>query len=279
MNVIADRAIASLLGAGAVSVLRYADVLVRVPVGAIGPAWGSAIYPALVRSTLRGAADSLAFDTERAIRFAIALFVPVALLTAAVAPLAVSVAYGRGAFSTDDLALTAGAVAAFAPLVLILMVLPVLTGALNARRRGQVLLLGAMLNVALNFVLDITLGFWLGVVGVALSSSVTSAIVLGFFAWRLTISEAALRLRPIGRTLRLAFVASAPIAIAAALLCWTQPAPSGIVLGVGALLGIGFLGMVGYLLLATWLGMQEAGTLVQMAAGRLLRGRSIGQRP
>ena len=258
--------------------LRYADVLVRVPVGAIGPAWGSAIYPALVRSTLRGAADSLAFDTERAIRFAIALFVPVALLTAAVAPLAVSVAYGRGAFSTDDLELTAGAVAAFAPLVLILMVSPVLTGALNARRRGQVLLLGAMLNVVLNLVLDITLGFWLGVVGVALSSSVTSAIVLGFFAWRLTISEAALRLRPIGRTLRLALVASTPIAIAAALMCWTQPAPSGIVPGLAALLGIGVLGMVGYLLLATWLGMQESRTLVQLAADKLLRGRSIGQR-
>jgi putative peptidoglycan lipid II flippase len=40
INVIGDRAIASLLGPGAVSALRYADVLVRTPIGAIGPAWG-----------------------------------------------------------------------------------------------------------------------------------------------------------------------------------------------------------------------------------------------
>jgi putative peptidoglycan lipid II flippase len=278
LNVVADRAIASLLGPGAVSVLRYADVLVRVPVGAIGPAWGSAIYPALVRSTLRGAADNLAFDTERAMRYAIALFVPVALLTAAVAPLAVAVAYGRGAFSTEDLELTAGAVAAFAPLLLILMVSPVLTGALNARRRGQVLLIGATLNVALNLVLDVALGFSLGVVGVALSSSVTSAIVLAFFAWRLTISEPAFRLRPIGRTLALAVVAGAPIAIAAAWLCWIRPAPSGIAAAVAALLGIGILGMAGYFLVALTLGMEESRTFARLAADRLQRGRSLGGR-
>jgi len=106
---------------------------------------------------------------------------------------------------------------------------------------------------------------------------VTSAIVLGFFAWRLTISEAALRLRPIGRTLGLALVASTPIAIAAALLCWTRPAPSGIVPALAALLGIGILGMVGYFLVAMWVGMEESRTLVQLAAGRLLRGRSMGR--
>lgn len=270
LNVIADRAVASLLGSGAVSVLRYADVLVRVPVGAIGPAWGAAIYPALVRSTLRGVADSLALDAERAIRFATALFVPVAMLTAAVAPLAVAVAYGRGAFSTDDLELTAGAVAAFAPLLLILMVSPVLTGALNARRRGPVLLVGATLNVVLNLVLDVVFAFSVGVVGVALSSSVTSAIVLGFFAWRLTISEADFRLHAIGRTLALAVVAGTPVTIAAAWLCWTGRTPSDLVPALGALLGIGAIGMAGYFLVAMWVGMEESRTLVRLTVGRLL---------
>ena len=51
INVIFDRAVASLIAPGAVSALRYGDTLVRVPTGAISPAWGAAIYPALVRST------------------------------------------------------------------------------------------------------------------------------------------------------------------------------------------------------------------------------------
>ncbi len=47
VNAIFDRAVASLLAPGAVSALRYGDTLVRVPTGAISPAWGAAIYPAL----------------------------------------------------------------------------------------------------------------------------------------------------------------------------------------------------------------------------------------
>jgi putative peptidoglycan lipid II flippase len=276
LNVVADRAVASLLGPGSVSVLRYADVLVRVPIGAIGPAWGSAIYPALVRSTLAGVADALALDTQRAIRFATAVTVPVAMLTAAVAPLAVRLAYGRGAFSVDALTLTAEAVATFAPLLLILMISPVLTGAHNARRRGRVLLIGAILNVVLNFILDIALGLSLGVIGVALSSSITSALVVAFFAWRLAILEAAFTLSPIARTMGLAVLASTPVTISAALLCWTGHAPSQVVPAIVVLLGIGILGMIGYLLAATWLGMEEPQTLARLAVGRLFRGRSTG---
>lgn len=273
LNVVADRAIASLLGPGAVSVLRYADVLVRVPVGAIGPAWGSAIYPALVRSTLGGVADSLAVDTQRAVRFATAVFVPVAMLTAAVAPLAVTLAYGRGAFSVDALELTAGSVAAFAPLLLILMISPVFTSALNARRRGQVLLVGASLNVVLNFTLDIALGLSLGVIGVALATSVASALVVAFFAWRLTVSEAAFTLHPIARTMGLAVAASTPVTIAAAWLCWTGRAPSEVVPAFAVLTAIGILGIVGYLLAAAWLRMEEPRVLVRLAAEKLFRGR------
>jgi putative peptidoglycan lipid II flippase len=276
LNVVIDRAVASLVGPGAVSVLRYADVLVRVPIGAIGPAWGSAIYPALVRSTLVGVADRLALDAQRAIRFTMVVFVPVAMLTAAVAPLAVNLAYGRGAFSVDALNATAGAVAAFAPLLLLLMVQPVLVGAHNARRHGRLLATGATMNVVLNWVLDIVLGFSFGVIGVALSSSITVALVLAFFAWRLSISEADFTLRPIAATMGLAIVAIAPVTIAAALVCWTGLAPSGVVPGIAVLLGIGVVGGIGYVIAATWLGMEEPRTLVRRAVGRLFRGRLTG---
>lgn len=268
LNVVADRAVASLLGPGSVSVLRYADVLVRIPVGAIGPAWGSAIYPSLVRSTLEGAADTLALDTQRSIRFATAIIVPVAMLTAAVAPLAVGLAFGRGAFTPDALAATAGAVAAFAPLILILMISPVLTGAHNARRRGRVLLIGASINVVLNFILDVALGLSLGIVGVALSSSITSALVLVFFGWRLATSERAFTIGPIARTLGLAVLASTPMTVAGGLLCWGGHTPSEVVPAAMLVVGIGLLGAVGYLVAANWLGMEEPGTLIRQVLRR-----------
>ena len=274
LNLVADRAVASLLGPGAVSVLRYADVLVRVPVGAIGPAWGSAIYPALVRSTLGGVAGSLAVDTQRTLRYATTVFIPVAMLTAAVAPLAVRLAYGRGAFNAAALDLTSGAVAAFAPLLLILMISPILTGAHNARRRGRVLLLGASLNVVLNFILDVVLGISLGVIGVALSSSITSALVLVFFTWRMASSETAFTLRPVARTLGLAVLASTPVTVGVAAWCWSDLAPRGVLPAVLALIAIALLAAVGYLAVAALVGMDEPRTLVRLAFGALSRGRS-----
>lgn len=271
VNIAADRAVATLIGPGAVSVLRYADVLVRVPVGAIGPAWGSAIYPALVRSNLSDSVGTLATDVQRTLRYATAVFVPVALLTIAVAPLAVNLAYGRGAFSADALASTAGAVAAFAPLLLILMVSPILTGAHNARRSGRVLLAGATLNVILNTFLDVVLGFTLGVVGVALASSIASTIVLIFFTRRLTTSETAFEPRPVARTLILAIVASLPVTLVAAALCWTELRPTDFVPGILALVGVAILGSLGYLATAIGLGMEEPRTLVRLAADSIAR--------
>ncbi len=51
-NLLTDRAVATLIAPGAVSALRYAEGVIRIPLAAIGPAWFAAIYPALVRASL-----------------------------------------------------------------------------------------------------------------------------------------------------------------------------------------------------------------------------------
>ena len=135
---------------------------------------------------------------------------PVSALTLAVAPVAVSTAYGRGAFTSRDLAVTALVVAGFAPLVCTLMVSQTLTGALNARRSGSVLLTAGIINVILNCTLDVVLGFSIGVAGIALSSSVTAIVVSTFKARQLAKREPAFRLRPLARYLAIASLASLP---------------------------------------------------------------------
>lgn len=257
INVIGDRAIASLLGPGAVSILRYADVLVRVPFGAIGPAWGAAIYPALVRSSLGGVAGSLAATSVRAMHYILAIFVPVACLTAAVAPLAVAIAYGRGAFAAEDVAVTAGTVAGFAPLLVILMIVPILTGAHNARRRGVLLLVGGTANVAINITLALVLGQWLGVAGIAVAASVAEAAVLVLFVYRLSRFGDTFELREIAQKAALALVASAPGSLVVGAIVWTGLAPQDTVPAIVGLVVAGLFGGGAYLITATILGMQE----------------------
>ena len=262
-NGVADRAIASLIAPGAVSALRYADVLVRTPIGAISPAWGTALYPSLVRMAHEGG-SGLATATSRALRYVLAAFVPIAVLTIAVAPVAVAVGYGRGAFSQTDVARTAEAVAAFAPLIVVMMCYAPFLGALNARRRGGVLLAGGVINACLNLLLDIVLGVTLGSAGIALSTSLTGIVVLAFFSRRLARSEEDFALAPIWRTLVLAVAASLPVALPIALLCWLRVVPDGPVVGLLALFLFGTLGLLGYLLVAIRLGLNEARAFAQL---------------
>lgn len=272
INAIFDRAVASVLAPGAVSALRYGDTLVRVPTGAISPAWGAAIYPALVRSTHHEGRSSLASATEQALRYVTAIFVPISALTFAVAPLAVSVAYGRGEFTSADLQWTALVVAGFAPLVFTLMMSQTLTGALNARRSGGVLLMAGVINVILNCTLDIVLGLPLGIAGVALSSSVTAVIVATFKARRLARQEVGFRLRPLARHITIALTASLPCALAFGVLSWTGQYPDGAIAGLVTLAAYGVVGMLVYTAIASRLGLREPMILARLALNRLRPG-------
>lgn len=278
INFIGDRAITSLIGPGAVSLLRYADVLVRVPMGAISPAWGSAIFPAIVRSGLDRAGTALAATTDRALHVVIALTVPIAVLSAAVAPLAVQIAYGRGAFTPGDSAIAAGGVAAFSPLMVVLMIGPILTSAHNARRRGVLLLVGGTLNVIINISLDLILGRWLGVPGIALASSVAESTVYALFLVRLTRGGDAFPIPALARDAVLALVASLPVAIPVAVLTWGDHMPSELAQSVAMLVAIGIVGLAGYVVVAGRLGLREPRMVVDAGTSairaRLSPGRS-----
>lgn len=271
---IADRAIATLLGPGAVSALRYAMVLIQ-PLTAIGPAWSSVIYPRLVHLTLGGPKGSLGAWAERTLRSVVAIFIPVAALTAAVAPVAVYFAYGRGAFTADDMTLTATTLAAYAPIIVTTMMLPVLVGSLNARRRGGMLLLGGALNVGLNVVLDVALGLWLGAPGIALATAIAEILVVTVFIRSMGRSIDPFDLRPFVRTLLLALLAIGPIALGIALLSWTgfgTPNTLGAFVTLGA---FGIVGVLVYLIVASALGIPTAREVIEIGLGRLGRRRPV----
>jgi len=181
----------------------------------------------------------------------------------------VAVGFGRGAFTQANVALTAQCVAGFAPFVVIQMAYPPFTGALNARRRGTVLLAGGVLNVCLNIVFDLAFGFTFGAAGIALSSSLTAMVILVFFARRLAKAEADFEARPIGRTLLLAIAASVPVAIPIGLLSWLGIVPGGLIVGLVALAIFGAVGLLGYFLITLRLGVEEARSLGEVLARRL----------
>lgn len=269
LNVLGDRAIASLIAPGAVSALRYGEILVRTPITALSPAWSAAMYPAQVRAARDADVSRLGVTTGRSLAYAAVAFIPAAALVAALAPLLAEAAYLRGAFNAGDASLTAGVVAAFAPLILVLMVSPVLAGAHNARRRGVILLVTGSMNVVLNLTLDVALGRWIGVAGIALSSSVTSVLLVLFLAVRLAKAEPDFPLRQLVRTSLHALAAVAVPALVVAIIARSGFGHGSVIVDVLLLGTLGIGALAGYTLIAMRTGLREVTDVVRLAARRL----------
>lgn len=114
INLLIDIFFASTLPVGAISYLFYADRLNQLPLGIIGIAIGTALLPLLSRQ-IRAGQQELASDTQiKAAEFGLLLTLPAAVALIVMGPTIISVLFERGAFSSEDTAATATALAAFA---------------------------------------------------------------------------------------------------------------------------------------------------------------------
>jgi putative peptidoglycan lipid II flippase len=266
-----DRAVASLLLAGGVSALRYADSLIRLPVSAIAPAYQTAAYPTLVQASRGSGEAGLGPISERLLRYSVAFFVPIAVLTMAVAPLATAIVYDRGAFDQSDLALTARIVALSAPLIVTWTVQPTLVSAMNARRKGMILLAAGSLTTVGNIVLDVVFGLLIGVPGVPLATVVVSIVVNLFLGHQLMRMEPSLSARRFWRTFSRSLAAIMPIALIVAIPMWAGWIDGGFVQRVIALLVSGVAGLGSYYLIARRLGVEEVTSIVAFGSSTIRR--------
>lgn len=269
LNTFVDRAISTILAVGAVSALRFGEGIVRIPLTSIGPAWGMVLYPALVREAQGGTRESLGLAALTSFRYVFGIFIPISVATAAMAPLIVDVAYLRGAFGTASAQATTGVAAALAPMIVVTMVEAIVISAHNAQRRGTLLLAAGIANTVVHLVLAVVLGLSLGVAGVALSTSITMALILALLTVRLAQTDPSLDLGAVTRCGLRALVASMVPAVPIAIWCWGFYATSGFALDLLALVALTLVGFATYLLVATRIGLGEPVLVVRTLLHRL----------
>src|SRR6185437_2622414 len=95
LNLAVDVIIASLLPAGTVSVLYFADRVQQLPLGVIGTAVGTAVLPLLSRQVRAGEADAAIGTLNRAIEYALFLTLPAAIALIVTAYPVISVLFAR----------------------------------------------------------------------------------------------------------------------------------------------------------------------------------------
>ena len=113
-TVLVDLAVASLLPAGSVSLLHYADRVARLPQSIVAGAAATALLPYLSRRPASAAAPGTAPATYRTVEAVLALSVPAAAALAIIAEPLLAVLFERGAFTAATTAAAAPALAAYA---------------------------------------------------------------------------------------------------------------------------------------------------------------------
>lgn len=174
LNLAVDVIIASLLPAGTVSVLYYADRVQQLPLGVIGTAVGTAMLPLLSRQVRAGEGQAALATQNRAIEYALFLTLPAALgLIVAARPI-IAVLFGHGAFSARDALLSSRALSAYAVGLPAFVLVKVLAPGFFARGDMSSPVRIGVAAVALNLALNIAFMRPLQSTGPALATSIAA---------------------------------------------------------------------------------------------------------
>jgi len=220
--------LASLLPAGSVSYLYYADRVVQLPLGVVGVAIGTALLPMLARQ-VRGGQSSDALATQnRALEIALLLTAPAAVALAVIAEPVITVLFERGAFTAADGAATAITLAAYAVGLPAFVLIKVFQPGFFAREDTATPVKIAAVAVAANLAFNAVLLPLYAQVGIALSTALSSWLNAALLALMLRRrGHLAVDARLMSRAPRILLAAAAMGGCLWALAHWTAPLLAG----------------------------------------------------
>lgn len=174
LNLAMDVFIGSLLPAGSVSLLYYADRVNQLPLGVLGTAVGTALLPLLSRQISGGEEAAALRSLNRGIEYALVLTLPAAFALAIVADPIMQVLFARGAFTHHAALLSAQSLAAYAAGLPAFVLVKVLAPGFFARGDTSTPVRIGIGVLALNFCLNLALMTPLKHVGPALATSIAA---------------------------------------------------------------------------------------------------------
>lgn len=184
ISIFADMIFASLLPAGSISHMYYADRLYQLPLGVIGIAIGTALLPMLSKSIQSNDKEQTAQLFNQSLLYGFALGIPAALALMVMPWALITVLFERGVFEAADSLATSSILSAYAVGLPAFIVVKVLIASFHAQQDTKTPVKIAVFAVALNVVLNFILFKPFGAMGIAIATSIsgwTNALLL----WRI----------------------------------------------------------------------------------------------
>jgi putative peptidoglycan lipid II flippase len=179
VNLVIGTILASLLPAGSISYLYYADRLAQLPLGVIGVAVGIALLPLMSRQLASGDQAGAAQSQNRSIEISLLLTLPAAAALIAIPESIVSVLFERGSFDAASSAATARALVAFSIGLPAYVMIKALAPGFFARADTATPVKIAAVAVAANVIAALLLMRSLGHTGIALATALSAWINAG----------------------------------------------------------------------------------------------------
>lgn len=178
LNVLFDRVIAEVCipGDGALAALYFGDRLMELPVGVIGIALATAVFPALARRVAGSDRTGFAEETVSALRMAFFLATPAVAMGIVLREPIVCLVYTRGEFDPESARRTAAVLAWYIAGLWAYCGVQVVTRAFYALQDTRTPVRIAMGIVALDVVLNLILVWPMAERGLALTTSISAAV-------------------------------------------------------------------------------------------------------
>ena len=162
------------LGYGAPSYLYFAQRLYQFPLGVLGISLATAIFPVMSADAAKKDLNRLAKTIAKGIKASVFIAVPATAGLFIVAKPLVSVLYEHGAFTKTDTSLVAWTLSFYAVGLCGYFSQQVTTRAFYSMQDSKIPAMTAVLAVFVNIILNLTLIWFMGIAGLALSTAICS---------------------------------------------------------------------------------------------------------
>ncbi len=157
---------------GAIATINYADRINQLPLGVIGIAIGVVLLPELSRALKAGDRDGVHHLQNRSLEFGLGLTVPAAVALFIIPAPIVALLFERGEFGREATDITAAVLGGFAIGLPAFVLIKIFTPSFYARESMRVPMWFAAANAAVNIAGSLILFPLIGVLGVAIATSV-----------------------------------------------------------------------------------------------------------
>ena len=170
---------------GAVSQLFYSQRLYQFPLGVLGISLATAIFPVMSSEAAKKDFEALARSISRGIRGAVFIALPATAGLLLVRSLAISVIYERGRFTSSDTILTARVLLFYSLGLCGFFMQQVVIRAFYSIQDSKIPARSAVVAVCVNIVLNLTLIWFIGTAGLALSTALCSYLQVAILVFAL----------------------------------------------------------------------------------------------